>query len=147
MTIWRTDADLRSWDLSLEPSPRAYGSLWGGNPVSSNWGNVAFARSCSPESWLSNWSANTSNATMERCAPSIRQPVCMIRYAGDNSVFDSEADELHRLFGGTDVVRHDVPGNHHGRPIAPGEPGGQAQAGEIVRNWLSAQGFLRELTV
>ena len=26
--IWRTDADLRSWDLALEPSDRKYGSPW-----------------------------------------------------------------------------------------------------------------------
>jgi hypothetical protein len=146
MTIWRTDADLRCWDLSLEPSPRAYGSLWGSNPLSSNWGNVAFARSCSPESWLSNWSANTSNATMARCAPSIGQPVCMIRYTGDNSVFDSEADTLEQLLGNSALQRHDVPGNHHGKPVVPGEANGQALAGAIVGEWLSMHGFLGEVT-
>jgi hypothetical protein len=30
--IWRTDADLRNWDLTLEPSDRKYGSLWGADP-------------------------------------------------------------------------------------------------------------------
>ena len=141
MTIWRTDADLRCWDLSLEPSPRAYGSLWGGNPVASNWGSVGFARLCTPESWLSNWSALSSNATMARCAPSVRQPVCMIRYIGDNSVFDTEADTLETLLGNADTVRHDVPGNHHGKPVARGEPGGQERAGEIVRDFLATHGF------
>lgn len=139
MTIWRTDADLRCWDLALEPSPRAYGSLWGGNPINSNWGSVAFARSCTPESWLSNWSASTSNATMFRCGPDLRLPVCMIRYTGDNSVFDSEADALSGLLSKAAFTRLDLPGNHHGRSVAPGEPEGQGLAGEAVRDWLSTQ--------
>ncbi|WP_203193140.1 hypothetical protein [Xanthobacter dioxanivorans] len=141
MTIWRTDADLRCWDLSLEPSPRAYGSLWGGDPIRSNWGSVGFGRLCTPESWLSNWSARSSNATMARCAPSVRQPTCMIRYLGDNSVFDTEANRLEALFTRTRIERHDVPGNHHGRPVAEGEPEGRLRAGEIVRDWLSTTRF------
>ncbi|WP_267210398.1 hypothetical protein [Chelatococcus asaccharovorans] len=141
MTIWRTDADLRCWDLSIEPSARAYGSLWGGNPISSNWGSVGFGRICTPESWLSNWSAISSNATMENCAPHIRQPVCMVRYSGDNSVFDSEADKLESLLGNAEVARHDLPGNHHGKPVAKGELGGQQRAGEIVRQWLLSNNF------
>ena len=32
MTIWRTDGDLRCFDLSLDPSDRNYGSVWGRNP-------------------------------------------------------------------------------------------------------------------
>ncbi|KFC64828.1 hypothetical protein FG93_05118 [Bosea sp. LC85] len=142
MTIWRTDADPRCWDLSLEASPRAYGSLWGGNPFSSNWGSVGFARSCTPESWLSNWSAACSNATMERCAPGIDLPVCMIRYTGDNSVFDSEADRLASLLAAAALERHDLPGNHHGRAVAPGEPDGQGPAGQVVQDWLSTQRLL-----
>lgn len=142
MEIWRTDADLRCWDLSLEPSPRAYGSLWGGNPFKSNFGSVGFGRLCTPESWLSTWSAISSNATMQRCAPAVKQPTCMIRYLGDNSVFDTEADDLFRLLGTSAKVRHDLPGNHHGRPIARGEPDGRGPAAEVCRNWLSENGFI-----
>lgn len=29
MTVWRTDADLRCFDLTLDPSDRHFGSLWG----------------------------------------------------------------------------------------------------------------------
>lgn len=142
MEIWRTDADLRCWDLALEPSPRAYGSLWGADPFKSNYGSVGFARLCTPESWLSTWSALSSNAGMARCAPAVRQPTLMIRYLGDNSVFGSEADALFGLLGATDKVRHDLPGNHHGRPIAKGEPDGRQPAAALVRDWLSQHAFV-----
>lgn len=46
MTIRRTNADLRCFDLSLDPSDRKYGSLWGSDPYTSNYGSAGFARSC-----------------------------------------------------------------------------------------------------
>ena len=43
--VWRTDADPRCFDLTIEPSDRAYGSLWGANPIASNYGSVGSGRS------------------------------------------------------------------------------------------------------
>ena len=139
--VWRTDADPRCFDLSLEPSDRAYGSLWGANPIVSNYGSVGFGRVCTPESWLSNWSALSSNAGMERCAPSISQPTLMIEYTGDNSVFPQDADAIFAAIGAADKTRHRVHGNHHGRPIADGVPNGQQVAGQHIRDWLEAKRF------
>lgn len=65
--IWRTDADLRCWDLSIDPSDREVGTLWGRDPFASNLGSVGFARMVTPESWLSTWSGIKSNASFEKC--------------------------------------------------------------------------------
>jgi hypothetical protein len=140
--VWRTDADPRCFDLSLEPSDRAYGSLWGANPIVSNYGSVGFGRVCTPESWLSNWSALSSNASMEACAPSITQPTLMIEYTGDNSVFPKDADAIFAAIGSSDKVRYRVHGNHHGRPIDEGAPNGQTEAGGHVRAWLEEKRFV-----
>ncbi len=140
--VWRTDADPRCFDLSLEPSDRAYGSLWGANPIVSNYGSVGFGRVCTPESWLSNWSALSSNASMERCAPAITQPTLMIEYTGDNSVFPQDADAIFKAVGSGDKTRHRVHGNHHGRPIAEDAPNGQTEAGKHVRAWLQEKRFV-----
>lgn len=140
--VWRTDADPRCFDLSLEPSDRAYGSLWGANPMVSNYGSVGFGRVCTPESWLSNWSGLSSNAGMLDCAPSITQPALMIEYTGDNSVFPQDADSIFAAIGSTDKARYRVHGNHHGRPIADGAPNGQLIAGEHIREWLEAKRFV-----
>jgi hypothetical protein len=139
--VWRTDADPRCFDLSLDPSDRAYGSLWGANPIVSNYGSVGFGRVCTPESWLSNWSALSSNAGMEDCAPSIRQPTLMIEYTGDNSVFPKDADAIFASIGSTDKRRQRVHGNHHGRPIAKAAPNGQLIAGQTIRDWLEERHF------
>jgi hypothetical protein len=140
--VWRTDADPRCFDLSLERSDRAYGSLWGANPIVSNYGSVGFGRVCTPESWLSNWSALSSNASIEACAPAITQPTLMIEYTGDNSVFPKDADTIFAAIGTGDKIRHRVHGNHHGRPIDEGAANGQTIAGKHVRDWLEEESFV-----
>lgn len=139
--VWRTDADPRCFDLSLDPSDRAYGTLWGANPFVSNYGSVGFARTCTAESWLSNWSALSSNATMEKCAPDLRQPTLMVEYTGDNSVFPADADQIYRSIGSPDKERYKVYGNHHGQPIRPNMPNGQFEAGKLIRDWLRRKDF------
>lgn len=140
--VWRTDADPRCFDLSLEPTDRAYGTLWGANQVVSNLGAVGFARSCTPESWLSNWSAFSSNASMPKCASSIIQPTLMIEYSADNSVFPSEADLIFELLGSKDKTRIKIHGNHHGRAVFPEAENGQILAGSSIGDWLREQKFV-----
>ncbi len=139
--VWRTDADPRCFDLSLDPSDRAYGSLWGPDPVASNYGSVGFARVCTPESWLSNWSGLSSNASMAACAPEIRQPTLMIEYTGDNCVFPEEAEAIFNWLGSDAKLRFRVHGNHHGQPVIEGMPDGQLETGKRIREWLEDRRF------
>ena len=142
--IWRTDADLRCWDLSLEPSDRKYGSLWGADPYASNFGAVGFARLCTPESWLSTWSGLTSNATLERAAPAIEQPVIVIGYTGDPAVYRSDLDRLMAWAPSGDKVLHMVRGDHHGLPLRAGKPAGRDVAGVLIGAWLAERFPVRE---
>jgi hypothetical protein len=139
--VWRTDADPRCFDLSLDPSDRAYGTLWGANPIASNYGSVGFGRVCTPESWLSNWSGLSSNASMETCAPDVRQPTLMIEYTGDNSVFPSEAKAIFDWLGAADKARTRIHGNHHGQPVRDDALSGQLESGTRIREWLAEHNF------
>ncbi len=139
--VWRTDADPRFFDLSIDASERAYGSLWGAKPFNANYGSIGFARTCTPESWLSNWSALSSNASMELCGPDVTQPVLMIEYTGDNCVFPPDAERIYDQLGSDRKVRHRVHGNHHGQAILKDRPNGQIEAGRLTRNWLSELNF------
>lgn len=135
--VWRTDADLRCLDLSIDPSDRHYGSLWGTNPYASNYGSVGFGRVCTPESWLSTWSGLSSAASMERCAPAIEQPALVIEYSGDASTFPSEVDALFAMIGAADKERAAVAGDHHGRPIRAGQDNPKIAVGAILADWLA----------
>jgi hypothetical protein len=134
--VWRTDADLRCWDLSLDPSDRRIGSLWGPDPAVSNLGSVGFGRVVTPESWLSTWSGLSSNASFEKCGASVEQPTLMVAYTGDNCVFPQDLKLVYEGLKTSQKSRVDVRGNHHGMALKPGEESGQILAGKEIQNWL-----------
>lgn len=135
-TVARTDADLRNWDLSLEPTDRKRGSLWGNDPFKTNMNGVGFGKVCTPESWLSTWSGLSSRAAVSRCAPAITQPTLAIRFTADACVFPSEFDAIVAALASTDKASLSVRGTHHGQPLAAGESSGQALVGAAIRDWL-----------
>lgn len=136
MTIWRTDADLRCFDLTLDPSDRRYGSLWGSDPFTSNYGSVGFGRVCSPEAWLSTWSGLSSNALLSKTAAAIVQPTLLIEYTGDQACFPSVIDDIYASLGATLKSHRRVRGDHHGRALADGEEAGRYIAGRLLQDWL-----------
>jgi hypothetical protein len=136
--VWRTDADPRCIDLSIDPSDRQPGSLWGSDLFASNFGSIGFARSCTAESWLSTWSGVSSNASFEKCGAAIVQPTLMIEYTGDSAVFPADANQIYSSIASANKERHRVRGNHHGRALAVGEPLGQSVCGNIIQGWLRA---------
>jgi hypothetical protein len=136
MTIWRTDADLRCWDVTIDPSDRPVGSIWSDDPYATNFGVVGFARFCTPEAWLSTWSGLSSRANMFETARSLQQPLLMLEYSGDQVVFPGDVERIYQAIPSTDRTRDRFRGDHHGQPLAAGETPGRAQAGEAIRNWL-----------
>ncbi|MGF6997550.1 alpha/beta hydrolase [Paraburkholderia sp. GAS32] len=142
MTVWRTDADLRCLDSSLDPSDRKPGSLWSPNPVISNYGSVGFGRLCSPESWLSTWSGLSSNAALEATAPSVTVPSLLVEYTGDQTTFPLAIADIFAGIGSTDKTHVRVRGDHHGRPLEAADEPGRAIAARAVGEWLHQRSFL-----
>jgi len=136
MTVWRTDADLRCLDLSIDPSDRKPGSVWGRDVFASNYGSVGFARNCSPESWLSTWSGLSSNAALEKTAPAVTLPTLLVEYTGDQTTFPATVREIFGWIGTTEKKHLRVRGDHHGRPLAQGEEPGRDIAGKAIGEWL-----------
>lgn len=138
INVWRTDADLRCFDLSLDASDRKFGSLWGSDPFASNLGAVGFARQCTPESWLSTWSGISSRATLERTAGSLVQPCLLIEYTGDQACFPSDVKRIVDSIVSSNKQHVRVRGDHHGRALAVGEELGRDVAGRHLSEWLQA---------
>jgi hypothetical protein len=86
--------DPRTVDLSLDPSERPYGSLFGKRPDLINYGLTGFGRLTTPEAWLSTWSGLSSNADFVRCAPGVTVPTLFIELTGDQAAFPADSRRL-----------------------------------------------------
>jgi hypothetical protein len=137
ITVFRTDADPRTVDLSLDPSERPYGSLFGKRPDLINYGLAGFGRLATPEAWLSTWSGLSSNADFARCAPGVTVPTLFIELSGDQAAFPCDSRRMIDALGTKDLTTATVRGLHFGGPIAKGEPTGNELAATEIINWLS----------
>ena len=108
ITIYRTDADLRSVDLSLDPNDRPYGSLFGRRPDLANYGLPGFARVTTP-----------------------------VELTGDKACFPADAEDLYGALATADKTHVRVPGLHFGQPLAKGQPSGLSLAAGHIGRWLA----------
>jgi hypothetical protein len=137
ITVYRTDADLRSVDLTLDPNDRPYGSLFGRRPDLTNYGLVGFGRFSTPDAWLSTWSACSTNADFLRCAPGVTGPVLLVELTGDQASFPADTAAMLAAFTAADFSSARVAGTHFGGPIAKGEPTGSSLAAAKIGAWLA----------
>lgn len=136
LTVYRTDADLRSVDLTMDPNARPYGSLFGRRPDLTNYGIVGFGRLTTPEAWLSTWSALSSRADLVRCARGVRLPVLIVELTGDQACFPADARAIADAFAGDNVSHVEVAGRHFGAPLVKGGTSGATLAGKAMTQWL-----------
>ena len=139
LTVYRTDADLRFVDLSLNPNERPYGSLFGRRPDLTNYGLVGFGRFSTPDAWLSTWSGLSSNADFLRCAPTVTAPTLFVELNGDQACFPDDAKTMCDALGSTDKTHVRVAGTHFGGPIHDGAPTGASLAAADIGAWLATR--------
>nr|WP_179730352.1 alpha/beta hydrolase [Nocardioides kongjuensis] len=136
IVVHRTDADLRSVDLALDPNDRPYGSLFGRRPDLTNFGVVGFGRLTTPEAWLSTWSANATRADLARCAPDVDVPALLVELTGDQACFPADAERFAALLPHPDLTHVRVPGRHFGAPLHDGMSSGATLAGQQMGHWI-----------
>ncbi|HET6952480.1 MAG TPA: hypothetical protein VFI47_19020 [Acidimicrobiales bacterium] len=136
VAVYRTDADPRTVDLSLDPSDRPYGSIHGRRPDLINFGITGFGRLTTPDAWLSTWSGISSNARFVTCAPEVTIPSLFVEYTGDQATFPSVAREMFAALGSADKTHERIVGTHFGGSPTPDGPPGGALAGEAIVAWL-----------
>ncbi len=136
ITVYRTDADPRTLDLSLDPSDRPYGSIHGRRPDLINFGITGFGRLTTADAWLSTWSGLSSNARFVSCAPEVAIPTLFVEYTGDQATFPSVARDMFDAIGAGDKTHERIVGTHFGGSPTPDGPAGGAVSGQTIVNWL-----------
>lgn len=137
ITVFRTDADLRFTDLSIDPNDRPYGSLFGRRPDLTDYGLVGFCRLVTPDAWMSTWSANTTNADFLACAPGVTAPTLFVELTGDAACLPADATAMVAALGAHDKEHRRVPGTHFGGPVSDGAPTGASLAAAEIGGWIA----------
>jgi len=139
LVVYRTEADLRALDTSLDPSARDVGTLFSYRPDLSNYMEFGFARVQTPRAWLSTWSGLSSNADVVANGPKITVPALVVYYTGDNCIFPSDSAAAFNALGSRDKHIVAVPGDHYGFGVGTQERSGAAIALEHVVAWLEGR--------
>jgi pimeloyl-ACP methyl ester carboxylesterase len=145
LLIYRTLADPRYLDPTLDPSERPLGSIfsYGRDPIAGNYGE-GLARAMSARGWLSTWSGLSSNAALERTLPGVRVPTQVICPMADTDIYPGDCRRAFAASAAEDKSYHELPAaDHYLRPA--GKDAGrladprQRVADEIVLPWLRAR--------
>ncbi|MCU1477565.1 MAG: hypothetical protein JWQ64_2258 [Subtercola sp.] len=136
LAVYRTDADLRNVDLSIDSNARPYGSLFGSRPDLTNYGIVGFGRLTTPEAWLSTWSGLSSRANLVKNLESVTVPTLLVELTGDQASFPADSAALTRASASEDFTHVEVAGRHFGAPLVAGGTSGATLTGEAMNHWL-----------
>lgn len=139
LVIYRTAADLRFTDLSIDPDDRIVASLMTNQPQRDNYAEAGFAHYLTPEAWLSTWSGNTSRAALADTAGDITQPALVVHYAADAGVSMTDMRDLGERLQSADKSVHAVANaSHYGMSIVDGRETSQrnTEGLDLICDWL-----------
>ena len=131
-TIYRTHADPRCVDLSIDANDRAPGSVWG-DARFVNYSANAMGRVTSLTAFLSQWSSRSQADGPSNLAKTT-VPALLLTYTADQSTFPSTRDAW--LSAGGDRIHNvDVRGGNH---YLTGQPTLVSQVADTISQWASS---------
>jgi hypothetical protein len=130
-SVFRTWADPRMVDPSLEPTDREPDSCYAGRPVHANHSARGIAGSCTLRSWLNLWSLEDSQARAQPHLARVTVPALVVNATADTGVFPSDADGMFEALASVDKERHDIRADHYFRT-----PGAREEQAEVITAWL-----------
>jgi hypothetical protein len=136
ITTYRTDADPRCTDLSLDANDRKFGSVISPKPQISNYGLGGFGRLTNAESWLSTWSGLSSNGSVERSLAGVTVPTLIIEYTGDQSVFPSDIKAALSASAAEDPQHVAIKSNHFAKRLSRDDEDPIPQTADALVGWI-----------
>lgn len=111
-SLYRTMADLRFKDPTIDPSDRTANACYTGDPEKANRSIGMLGRTNSLKTWLSMWSLEESKSKLEPYAAEFKLPTLVIQGTSDAGVFPSDAQGIFNLVASKDKEIKMVPGGH-----------------------------------
>jgi alpha-beta hydrolase superfamily lysophospholipase len=136
---YRTMADLRFMDPTIDPNDRKARWCYLGKPETANTGPVGIGRFSTLRAWLSQWSVDDSNADGPRVAAAISVPLLAVENSADDAVPQPHVRMIHDAASSRDKTFHVVKGATH---YYQGQPELLKQAVEVCVGWLRKQNLI-----
>ena len=130
-----TCADPRFVDLSIDPSDREAGTLWGEAIVANNL-PAALGHFTSMRSWLSQWSFDDSECNAVRHLPSVTVPVLVVYGTADSAALPHHARES---YDAAPAGRRKLVALAGATHYFAGQPGHLEQAADEIVSWLAGE--------
>jgi len=111
--MYRTWADLRLMDGTIDPSDRKVGICYAGNPEKSNFGPRGIGLNNTLRTWLSMWSLKSSPCRGAPHLAKITLPTLVIQSLSDTGVFPGDARNIFDLIGSKDKELALTEGDHY----------------------------------
>ncbi|QGZ36086.1 alpha/beta hydrolase [Stappia indica] len=135
---YRTMADPRFLDPTLEPNGRKPGWSYLGHPETVNSGPAGLGRFSTLRSWLSQWSPAHSRANSLITARDVSVPFLAIECGADDAVPQPHTAAVFSAVGSADREMRLVEGANH---YFVNQPERLASAAGIVSEWLKTRGY------
>lgn len=130
---FRTWADLRMIDPSIEPSDRPAGHCYRGDPQTANYGVLGIATQSTLRTWLSMWSLETSQCRAAPHLARITQPSLVVHATADSGVYDKDVRALFEGLAAVDRQLERLPADHYFTEPARA----RVQLADLIDGWLS----------
>ncbi len=134
--LYRTWADLRLMDGSIDPSDRPVGVCYAGDPKTANFGPRGIGLTNTLRTWLSMWSLSDSHCSGAPHLARISQPALVIQSTGDTGVFPSDTQAIYDALGAADKTMEMIPGDHY--LVEPDDA--RDRVADLIAAWLQSRG-------
>src|SRR5690606_8989929 len=133
--VYRTVADPRMVDITLDPSDREPGSIYG-DPRVANEAVGPMGRYTSLRSWLSVWSPRHSNGNAIKNLPHVQAPIAIMSLTADQGSLASDGWALRDAAPGCTFI--ELKGYNH---YFLNQPDAADVAAKEIHHWIVDQGL------
>lgn len=130
--VHRTVADPRLLDLSIDPSDREVGSIYG-DPRIANESIGPMGRYTSLCAWLSTWSPRYAKGDALKCLPKVSVPVGILCLTADQGALQCDSEALRAAVPAHLCSYMEIKGANH---YFVGQPDGPQRAAQMIKSWM-----------
>ena len=134
--MYRTWADLRLMDGTIDPSEREVGRCYAGDPKKANFSPRGIGLNNTLRTWLSMWSLRDSHCRGAAHLTRITQPALVVQSTADTGVFPSDAQAIYNALGSSDKNLHMIPGDHYLEKPA----NARDDVADMIVDWIRSKG-------